>query len=247
MFCPFCGNNNPDTVKFCGKCGGDLQPYLQSSPTPSQPSPVRPTVSAPVKPVAAYPAAPAKPVRVRKPIDRQAVTRVSLQLLLSVLYIGMPVLLLLCAHGFGTVQVDGVAFEEMTVPEFWGFLSEGNYLFSPTSLSLGLSIANRVLLYATPAFALVAVVGTFSKQKHTVPHISYLIVASVSAAVLTLTPLLCLWFVPQFKQAASQQFFVLAEGIETIVLSQQWLLAAVTAVWVIVTSVVTSLANKRKV
>lgn len=241
MFCPFCGNNNAEGVKFCGKCGGDLQSFT----SPKVAAPVR--RPAPPKAAAPRPPKPAPVPRERKPIDMAAVKQVCLQVVLSLLYLGMAALILLFYHGFGTIEVLGDASEALTVQEFYAFLTKGNFLFHPTAMTVALSVATAVLVYAAPAFAALAVVGVFLKKKHTSLHVAYAIVAMLAAAVLALTAPLCLQFVPQFKEALALQFFVLAEGIEGVAFSPLWVIAAVPAVWVIVTSILLAPVNRKKV
>jgi hypothetical protein len=71
--CPRCGNENPETNRFCGMCGATL---LQAGQTPttatpsatSQPTAVRPASSGTASPTATRSAAPAPPTREEAPM-----------------------------------------------------------------------------------------------------------------------------------------------------------------------------------
>lgn len=230
MFCPFCGHNNAANVKFCGGCGKDLQSF-----------------TAPATPVRKV--APAKPKRERTPIriDKAAVVKVTLQVVLALLYLGLAALLLLCMLTFGTIAVDGKGAADMTLPQFLTFLSEGNFLFHPTTLSKTLSVAVPILLYATPAFAVVAAVGVFLKQKRTSLHVAYTIVFTLAAAAQTLVAPLALWFVPHFKEALALQVMVLAEKMDGALFAPLWLPAVLVAACTVGTSILLGIVNRKKV
>ena len=237
MFCPFCGNNNADGVKFCGNCGKDLQSFAPTAPA-----------AAPKKPlITPRPAAPQKPPRERKPINVAALKQVCLQLLLALLYLGMAAVLLLFFHSIGAVQVDGVRGSEMTLTTFLAFLTEGNFLFHPTTMSTAMAVGVQVLLYAAPAFCLLAAVGAFLKKKYTALHISAVLVTVLSAASVMLAAPLCLWFVPQFKEALSLQLAVLAENMGAVTVTPVWVLPAAAVVWMVATSLLLAIVNRKKV
>lgn len=235
MFCPFCGHNNAANVKFCGGCGKDLQPFTAPTPAAPKKSPFAPRPTPP------------KPPKERKPIDVAVIKQVCLQVALAALYLGMAALLLLFMHRIGYVAVDGKGAEDLTVPAFLTFLSEGNFLFHPTTLSATVSVAVPALLYATPLFAVLAAVGVFLKKKRTALHVSCVIVSTLSAAALALAAPLCLWFVPHFKEVLALQTLALAENISGVAFSPLWLIAAVTVVWAIGTSVLLAVVNRKKV
>ena len=237
MFCPFCGNNNADGGKFCGKCGKDLQSFARPVPVAAPKTP----------PVTPRPTPVQKPPRERKPINTAAIKQVCLQLLLALLYLGMAALLLLFFHSIGTVQVAGESASKTTLPEFFAFLTKGNFLFHPTVLSTAVAVGVQVLLYAAPVFCLLAAVGVFLKKKCTALHVSAVVVTVLSAASMALSASLCLWFVPQFKAALSQQLVVLADSIDAVILAPVWVLPAAAVVWIVATSVLLACVNRKKV
>ena len=237
MFCPFCGNNNAAGGKFCGKCGKDLQSFARPVPVAAPKTP----------PVTPRPTPVQKPLCERKPIDTATIKQVCLQLLLALLYLSMAALLLLFFYSIGTVQVDGARAGETTLPEFCAFLTKGNFLFHPTTLSTAMAVGVQVLLYAAPVFCLLAAVGVFLKKKNTALHVSAVVVTALSAAAMALSAYLCLWFVPHFKEALSQQLMVLAERIDAVIVAPLWVLPAAMVVWIVATSVLLAFVNRKKV
>lgn len=256
MFCPFCGNNNPDAIKFCGKCGGNLQTFNKSAPTPT-PKPTTPPTPKPTTPPPtrvtpppirpAKPAAPPKPPKEKKPIDKQKVQQVCLQLLLVLLYSAIAVALLLFLHGENSIQVKPEMSQDLSINQFLNIAIKGNRLFHPTVLSISLGIATLILLYAVPVFALVAMVGCFLKQKAVKLHTVYMVASCTAAAVMTLVPPLALRLVPDFKQALALQAGALADDLTGVIVSPLWLLLLLLAVPVVASSIVLSVINKKKV
>lgn len=237
MFCPFCGNNNADGVKFCGKCGKDLQSFAAPAPA-----------AAPKKPLfTPAPAAPKKPPRERKPIDPAAVKKVCLQAVLGLLYLGMAAVLPLFFYVFGTVQVEGVRSSQTALPAFFAFLTEGNFLFHPTVLTTAVAVGVQVLMYTASSFCLLAAVGVFFKRKHTALQVACGLTYALSAASMTLAAMICLWFVPQFKEALSLQMAVLAERIDVVMVSPVWVLPVAAVVGIVATSVLLGIVNRKKV
>ena len=74
-----------------------------------------------------------------------------------------------------------------------------------------------------------------------------MLVTALSAASMMLAAPLCLWFVPQFKEALSLQLAVLAERIDGVIVTPVWVLPAATVVWIVATSVLLAIVNRKKV
>ena len=237
MFCPHCGSQNDNNSTFCGSCGKPLDPSPAAAPqtaTQVLPKRVAPAVTKPTAPL----------------ITKEAMVKGTLAVILTLLYAGLAALFIMMLNFEDTIAVesafDSGAGGHLTLKTFLDVLVGGNRIFNPTPLSAAIGIGAYILIYSVPAFALMALIGTFIDKKGSRLYVvSTIITAMASAAIIAVIPV-ATKLLPDFKQALSVNAGLIFDDVDNLSFTSFIIVAAIAVVLIIITGIITSMFNKRR-
>lgn len=235
MFCEYCGNRLEENLKFCTKCGKpitnrEIKPVVEAQ-----------SVNTEIK----------QPKEHKEPIfSKEKMIKLLFFSGVILIYIIIPVLLIVIP-GFKELITIETEFEysklkALSLSEFFEFLSNGNNLFYPTTLSTLTVLTVNIFIYALPVFAAVSSVALIINRRSLLIHTVFSVFAVITSILTVIAVPLAKYTVPQFTRCMAAEVKVLESDITGISITPLVIFAILIIVLVAVSYFLIYNCNKRR-
>ncbi len=224
MYCYSCGAQISDEARFCPKCGNPIKdgaPADAKTPKDSENSHIK-----------------------------NVVINGGIRLIIAALYAGVFLLLFFGFKAEKSIVVHTLFNEKvcgyMSVQNFSDMLINGNKIFNPTAISIALGACTSVLMWAVPAFGLLALVSTFFKKPTVKPAVCFTIISLLAASVFALTVFLAELFVPFLPQVLAEEFNFIPSDVGATTYVKPIIFASIAFILTVASLITTIILNKRR-
>lgn len=242
MFCPECGNKLSDDALFCAECGmrieADAAPPLTEGADAS-----------------AYNSAPVTEAPPREPMSEETKLKLKFSFVLLLIYtaVSLVFILMLGAKDAVVIKAEHISTagsveysQGLSLYEVANMMISGNSIYNPTVLSSAVGVAIYVFFIAVPVMAFVALVATYFGKRFYSLHILSSVISFIAAAIMGAAIPVSLALVPDFNDTLVSGSGVLMNDVQSIEYTKLIIFAAIAAVCVIASMVVTVMFNKRR-